>query len=264
MCAFDVLASIAGKLLLEGESLHANTGKDQVVEAEDVVMEELHCNGNAPKVDHRGTVEKPPLSLELGVQVPGGHFALKEDRSPPHDISSAPGPVITLSNCLEKDTSLNETDLHGNKSESCGHPAKSDGLSPVHIDASVEELGRGELLLGNGFLHDSDDAMFLDEKSAALVSTDGSVQQALGQEKCPYGSCSPLKGNNIEIVSRDDDEKSSGCTQPSVMKTTRSPARIGDRRIRKLLASKHWRVSPKVKDGDFSDTGNSPYPCFLN
>ncbi|KAJ8452596.1 hypothetical protein Cgig2_004932 [Carnegiea gigantea] len=254
MCAFDVLATVAGKLLLEGEALHTNSGKDQVLKAEDVVMGELHCEGNAPKSDHCGNLEMPPSSLELGLQVAGGHSALKEDTSPQHDVSLAPDPVITLANCLQKYTSLSGTALHGDKSELCNHPEKSDGLSPVRIDASVEQLGRGELLLGNGHMCDSDDAKFPGEKSPALASMDGSIQHALGKEQCPYASCSPSKGNNIEIVSRYDDENSSGCTQPSTMKNTRSPARIGDRRIRKLFASKYWRVSPKVKDGDFSDT----------
>lgn len=172
MCAFDVLASVAGKLLLEGETHNTYTGKDQAVNGKDVVMEE-QLEGNPLQVDNcdKGFVGIPSLSLELGLQIPAEKC----------NISSRPGSMITLSGCLEKDTSVDKTDIGDDKSELCSHSIKSEGLSPVH--------GEGELLLGN-----SGETKFSDWKPHALVRTDSSIQQALGQDKCPYdSSCSLLR-----------------------------------------------------------------------
>nr|XP_043620470.1 telomere repeat-binding protein 5 [Erigeron canadensis]XP_043620471.1 telomere repeat-binding protein 5 [Erigeron canadensis]XP_043620472.1 telomere repeat-binding protein 5 [Erigeron canadensis] len=47
---------------------------------------------------------------------------------------------------------------------------------------------------------------------------------------------------NLNLVIRDDDENSCGYTH----KTFRPPPRIGDRRIRRLSASKHWKAIPNT------------------
>lgn len=58
------------------------------------------------------------------------------------------------------------------------------------------------------------------------------------------GKPPPVNNNldgNVDVVIRDDDENSCGCTQNN--KTF-----IGDRRIRRLLASKQWKVGPKLNE----------------
>lgn len=53
---------------------------------------------------------------------------------------------------------------------------------------------------------------------------------------------------DLKIVIRDDVENSCGCIQPDTLdnKTVRGPTRIGDRRIRRLSASKQWKVAPNT------------------
>ncbi|XP_023732514.1 telomere repeat-binding protein 5 isoform X1 [Lactuca sativa] len=65
----------------------------------------------------------------------------------------------------------------------------------------------------------------------------------------PTNGKPPLVNNldsNVNLVIRDDDENSCGCTQNN--KTFGPPSRIGDRRIRRLLASKQWKNCPKFND----------------
>ncbi|KAL4571071.1 hypothetical protein LXL04_017821 [Taraxacum kok-saghyz] len=56
-----------------------------------------------------------------------------------------------------------------------------------------------------------------------------------------------LDSNNVDLVVRDDDENSCGCTQIN-KKLIGPPSRIGDRRFRRLLASKQWKNGPKLND----------------
>ncbi|KAK1434865.1 hypothetical protein QVD17_00619 [Tagetes erecta] len=54
---------------------------------------------------------------------------------------------------------------------------------------------------------------------------------------------------DLKLVIRDDDENSCGHIQPDTIdnKTVRGPTRIGDRRIRRLSASKQWKVAPNTE-----------------
>lgn len=64
--------------------------------------------------------------------------------------------------------------------------------------------------------------------------------------------------DDVNLFSRDDDEKFSGYICPRVTKKPpRTVPRIGDRRIRKILASRHWK-------GGSRHTGSSPPKGFLS
>ncbi|XP_020274364.1 telomere repeat-binding protein 5-like isoform X2 [Asparagus officinalis] len=103
-----------------------------------------------------------------------------------------------------------------------------------------------------------EDPMDLDAKPPpALVSSDSSVEVPISRNS-PFYKCR----NGMDIV--DDDENSSGCTHPSanIAKAFR-PQRIGDSRIRKLLASNFWKVPlATLKDGELSNTDVELKPSF--
>ncbi|MBA0867876.1 hypothetical protein Goshw_005355 [Gossypium schwendimanii] len=62
--------------------------------------------------------------------------------------------------------------------------------------------------------------------------------------------------NDIKLGSRDDDENFSRFKRLSKrFKASRPPTRTGDRRIRKLLKSKYWKVATKLKDFEHSRFG---------
>ncbi|KAK9063345.1 hypothetical protein SSX86_017215 [Deinandra increscens subsp. villosa] len=54
---------------------------------------------------------------------------------------------------------------------------------------------------------------------------------------------------NLKLVTKDDDENLCGSTQSVTLnsKIFRAPARMCDRRIRRLSASKQWKVTPKTE-----------------
>ncbi|XP_021716126.1 telomere repeat-binding protein 2-like [Chenopodium quinoa] len=266
LCAFDLLATVAGKLLEGESSQNLPIEKDQLGDIQDVVMQEQDEGTLCLKDEHctKGGNEVASLNLELGLQVHDQGCDVKENSGPQNDSSPAPVSVITSSHCTEKDEFLVKMDTNDDKSDFCSLSRNTEGFAPGHTDScapnvneSVEEHdGKGEVLSGNGLdMHCSEDPEFFDGISPAVASSDCSIKLSLGVDHYPCGSLSPRRDNNVKVVTRDDDENSSECTQPSTMKAARLPARIGDRRIRKLLASKHWRLASKVKDGDHSDTG---------
>lgn len=62
--------------------------------------------------------------------------------------------------------------------------------------------------------------------------------------------------NNVKVVDRDDDENSSGCTHPvSSIKSFRTALSSRDRRIRKVSASKSWKVVPRYRDESHTKSG---------
>lgn len=254
LSAFDLLATVAGKLLEGESSQHTPDEKDQLGNAQDVVMQEQDEGNLCVKDEH---CDKG-INLEIGLQVEDHDCIVKEISGPRNDASPAPASVITSSHCLEKDDFLVKMDVNDDKSDFCSHSRNTEGYAPGHTDSSIrngnespeEHDGKGEILSGNGLdMHCSEDPEFFDGDSPAVASSDCSIKLSLGVDHYPCRD-----NNNVKVVTRDDDENSSECTQPSTMKAARLPARIGDRRIRKLLASKYWRV----KDGDHSDTGILP------
>lgn len=256
LCAFELLATVAGRLL-EGEgSQNRPTGKDVVLQVQDEGSLE-HCD--------KGGTEVASFNLELGLEAQDQDCNVKESLGPPlNGAYSAPASAITSSHCLEKDGCFVKLDTNDDKSDICSHSRNTEVYVPGHTDSclpivneSVEEIdGKGKILPGNGLhMHCSEDPEFFDGNSPAVASSDCSIKLSLGVDHYPCGSLSPCRdNNNVKVVTRDDDENSSECIQPSTMKAARLPARIGDRRIRKLLASKYWRVASKVKYGDHSDT----------
>ncbi|XP_043694031.1 telomere repeat-binding protein 4-like [Telopea speciosissima] len=105
--------------------------------------------------------------------------------------------------------------------------------------------------------------MKLDMKPHALLSLDNSVEVPLCRDHVPYDSF-PGCWDDLKVVSRDD-ENSSSCTQPSNVTSRgfKSPPHIGERKIRKLLASKYWKMAPKLKDEDISNSDGEMKPLHL-
>ncbi|CAI9288035.1 unnamed protein product [Lactuca saligna] len=81
--------------------------------------------------------------------------------------------------------------------------------------------------------------------------------------KLPFSCKVDDKNNNVNLVVRDDDENSSGVTRvPN--KSFKQPPRIGDRRIRRLLASKYWKSDPELNDEVHCDVDEEMKGGFRN
>lgn len=98
------------------------------------------------------------------------------------------------------------------------------------------------------------DAVVLDGRSNVVVSLGSSSRT----EVPSIGNCASHGiRDDVNFFSRDDDENFSGYIPPRVTKNSpRTVPRIGDRRIRKILASRHWK-------GGSRHAGSNPLRVFL-
>lgn len=283
MCAFDLLATVAGKLLEREETSAApfsiistsypSSAKDSVKQ-EQLDKEKPH---EAESFDHR-SYNKIALGSE-GVFQRQLSCTSKERSHSPHTASGHSSVIKpdtsdkdafawnSTSNCTrcELGHSLGtipercsiET-RSPDSMESCKYKVEDGIKTPLQ----TEWRASGNVIDGNApCMCSLEDPMDLDAKPPTLVSSDSSAEVPLCGSHRACNSSVPKHGDCVELaVDRDDDEKSSGCTHPSTM-TSKAfrPQRIGDRRIRKLLASKYWKVAPTMlKDGELSDNEMKP------
>ncbi|XWS74960.1 hypothetical protein CRYUN_Cryun01aG0043400 [Craigia yunnanensis] len=98
----------------------------------------------------------------------------------------------------------------------------------------------------------SKDPVELSMAFPAPITSNRDVKLPSRRDPVPNASFSSRR-NDIKLGSRDDDENSSRFNKLSNrFKASRPPTRIGDRRIRKLLTSKYWKVAPKLKGFEHS------------
>lgn len=215
MCAFDLLATVARKLLLEsGNSLSSSDNP--------IHGDEDKCVAVQNTVKHEIPDEEKPVKVEPFCR--DHHY--KGSSSPCNDVLCGPSSVITHpDDSLMNDNVKNEVEGFGNSDlgDSCEVGNFDQGFKP----------GVGG------------DAVVLDTKPDVVVSVGGSSSAELpvcGKD-VPRGSW-----GDVNLVSRDDDENFSGYSRPSRTKNSCRPVpRIGDRRIRKILASRYWK-GPKNAD----------------
>ncbi|KAJ4979452.1 hypothetical protein NE237_010232 [Protea cynaroides] len=233
ICAFDLLATVAGKLLQEQKDSPASTNalavNDQHAVAKSTVKQEQMDEENQFKIescDH-GSCNKFGSAEEL---VAGNSSS---------SFGNYPNKV--------------ERGLHG-----------FDKYCEDKEAAEAQKIGS----VINGIIPDTcsmEGPMELDMKPHALISSDSSVEVPSCRGHVPHDSFCGRR-DDLKVVSRDDDENSSGCTQLSnvTSKGFRSRPRIGDRRIRKLLASKYWKMAPRLKAEDLSNSDGEMKPIHYN
>ncbi|KAE8732398.1 TRF-like 2, putative isoform 2 [Hibiscus syriacus] len=225
--AFDLLATVAGKLLLDKETASNTTwtAEDQPAAETNTIKEERGDVNQSLKLEF---CNQDGANTEFIVSEP-----IPQTSDPNCSSKESPslrnGALVATSDCLERvDAQKLMNDKIKNEMEGfpsvCG--TSGDCIKPVSGNKVLtdEELDRtdkasiGEVADKCSF----EDALVSDVKPPALLSSD---------------------------FSRDDDEKSSGCTHPSPLREPfRSTPHIGDRRIRKILASKYWKVASRSKN----------------
>ncbi|XP_068635647.1 telomere repeat-binding protein 5-like [Aristolochia californica] len=281
MCAFDLLATVAGKLLQEKE-----TSSSQLVTKADLAIEKDYIKKEQPYIENplkqephdQGSCDESVSAFNGRLQK-HSHIGIHKDHSHAfNDDSFKHTSTITNSDGCKKtvlpeestDKVMNAFSLfpggsQGNSNFERGSPSIAEShKSKVHAEfekkVETENQKIGSVITGISPI--SDDQME-DTKPPALVSSDSSVEVPLGGDHIAHGGPLPKSHNNVRVVSRDDDENSSGCTQPSTItrKTYRPPACFGDRRMKKFLASKYWKASPKVvKDANLSNSDSETKP----
>lgn len=270
MCAIDLLATVAGNLLLEKgsppNSSNASTDNNQGLVVKDSEMKDLPDENKLAKVEmlDQGSCDRGFIVSELVSQVHDQKFSLKESPKSQDDARFGFASVITTSDCSEgfgdqkREIGKTKSEMGnvGSKLEvgqdygNCKLEIETKKFIKDESDKTGGSMPFGNRADGCG----SDEPMVWDGKPPSLVSSDSSAK-ALCADHGPHSS-SPATRDYVNVVSRDDDENSSGCTHPSTAKKfLRSAPRIGDRRIRKILASKYWKVPSKTKDVTLSNNG---------
>lgn len=260
MCAFDLLTTVAGKLLLEGESTSKSSGKDQsavlkdttetVKEDEDTPLKENRCNEQCQ--------ERGFFISQIVSEAPVVNHCLSKST----DTLSGPASVITSSDCSEK---LGSAELFINgerKTENRNCSTKVEHELSGCGDFSSCTLGteskkQVKINLSNDATITTNKRAAIcssefpdpwDRKCSMLVASDNTVKLSLSTDPDPFGSF-PVIRNDVQLANKDDDEKSCGCTQPSTRNMAFRPApHVGDWRMRKLQASKYWEVNPQSDD----------------
>jgi hypothetical protein len=267
ICAFELLASIAGKLLQESESSassNASEGNDQPSTSKYVKREQQ--DEDKPFVarwKNQGSCGDSSLASELASQNINLKCILKELSHAESDDVLERNSIINNSDCSQKVSGDLKSAICKSKTDFGNYSSKVEGDSPhfgESYDANVRnEIQRQQEVEGlkteGAIAFSSKEPMESCLKSPAAIDSDSNVKLPLRQDPVP-DACFSRHRNDIMLGSRDDDENLSRCFKPSTkIKASRPPPRIADRRIRKLLNSKYWKVAPKLKDCELSRSG---------
>lgn len=271
MRAFDLLAIVAGNLLLEKESTpsssNSSAGNDRCAVVNNAVKNEWHD-------------EEKPLNVEAGNQGSSARSFFVSNPSQAHqeicssketqfcqnDFNLGLASPIATSEFAESynDKNLENVESKNKVGSLTSKVVGSSKFGDCKLEVETKRLVKDEPHMSGNLLSStvanmcsSEDPVVLDGKPPALVSSDSSAKVPLCGNHIPNNSYpSNWDAVNVNVVSRDDDENSSGCTHPSTTKKFFRPtSRIGDRRIRKILASKYWKGAPKFKDATLSNSG---------
>lgn len=203
MCAIDLLATVAGNLLLESGS-SVNAGEDKCVVVQNTVKKEF------------------PAEESLVKALPSSNDDIRQGSPSPFDNGQCGfSSVITNPNHLL---------VGGDKVEN-----EVEGFS---------NLGGSDSCKVRNFSKDLNPGVNGDVKPDVVASIGSNSSTEVGA--CGSGSPNDSR-DDVHVFSRnDDDENFSGYIRPRM---NRLVPRIGDRRIRKILASRHWKGGSKNNAG---------------
>ncbi|XP_058211888.1 telomere repeat-binding protein 5-like isoform X2 [Rhododendron vialii] len=223
MCAFDLLATVAGKLLLEEErspsssdrltekelspTLQVSMKKEQ--QNEDKILRVEPCGGLESMITSDCSVNVAKSKIQVG--------------SFENKVELASSGYQEFFDCTVVDKFKKQMNIELQDTGNISNIAKADICS-------------------------LDNLTLRDRKNPALVSVESSMTMPLGTDHFSCGSFPAIR-EDVNLVIRDDDENSSGCTHPSstTTKSFRAPSCVGNRRLRNGFASKYWKVTPKLK-----------------
>lgn len=274
-CAFEILASLAGKLLQESESSacsNASEGnhhcsfsqgiivQDRKNEVKPSITEGVHqgsCTESifTTNVASKNNDQKPLLHAKTDCSL--GHISVNNNSD---NLEKAKANVKTET--VESDNKYGSytnrlVKAPENFRKSCNRKVKKGfrleqeaGVSNYHRSTSADKCGLKDRL-----------ELYM---SPALVDSKVNVKKyPLHRKPFPTDSFTK-RGNGIKLDFRDDDENFIRYTKVCAKsKAFRSPRRIAHRRIKNLLSSKYWKVAPKLKDCELSRSGKCGTKCIL-
>jgi len=270
ICAFELLASLAGKLLQESESSassNASEANDQPIiggGGGGVKFEQDYDRPlKAECLDH-GSCGESAFFTRFSSPNSDQKCLLNEFPHAESNLFLERSSMITNSNSSKNGGADLKSVICKSKSTCENIPGKAEGSSDSrvscdgYVDNGLSRQKRCDGLDTRGLIVDpcsSNDPMEMCMKFPALINSVSNVELPSCRDPVPSASI-PRHRNGTKLGIRDDDENFTRCNKPlTKSKAFRPPQRIGDRRIRKLLTSKYWKVAPKLKDCEFSKPG---------
>ncbi|KAJ9684280.1 hypothetical protein PVL29_016659 [Vitis rotundifolia] len=278
ICAIDLLATLAGKLLQESESSSASSnvaaGKDRLNISKDGIKQKLQHDDKPLKGEclDQGSCEGIVFVSELASQDLSPKYTVKQFPHAVHDAildctsAVASSDYLDKVGCDVKMVTCKSKNIFGKVpckvergSPDCGETC-GDLESGAEIRQEAEGKESGGLTMANRC--SSKDSVELCMKNPVQINSDSNVKLSLNRDSIPNASF-PKHRNDVKIGIIDDDENSYRCNQHGTkIKAFRSSPCIGDQRIRKLLTSRYWKVAPKLKDCELSNTDGGKKPVF--
>ncbi|XP_022973294.1 telomere repeat-binding protein 4-like isoform X1 [Cucurbita maxima] len=255
ICAIELLASLAGKLLQDGKSTAcSNTSDgDHSVNGTNVVKEERSNEERAFMVEccDGGSSQ----SCDLGLDNTDQKQNLKKLQYVDNDTVLDCTSVVVNSN--SSDEACGDVKPVIRKTEFEDYRAKPEEGSPDFVESTetgvkiVNEEAHEAKGFGIGFpnmadSHNSKDLNKSHRKSP--TSANSSFKTKLPLSTDAIRSSFSRYRNYFKLASRDEDEKFRSNKSSIHSNSFRPPSRIAGQRIRKLLNSKHWKAAPKLKD----------------
>ncbi|KAL6645870.1 hypothetical protein ACP70R_017478 [Stipagrostis hirtigluma subsp. patula] len=269
MCAFDLLATVAGKLLDEGEgSLGNMSGSAPVMAAcaKDVRVKQEQCDEGVKHFKNEVTDQD---SCNESAILPHTAFQRLVSHARNEDAKAK-------SEAQDKESSM----ISYTKAElGCNFGAIADRWSPESVESGAftgDAVASAMPTALAGFhknapdMYNLLDPMDVDVKPPPLVSSDSTGEMPLYGDKIgrsisfPRG---PKGGTGYAVDRDDDDDKSSGCTHPSTTtnRDFRPNCTAEHSRVKKLLGCKYRKVAPaRMHKGDLSYSDVERKPSFRN
>ncbi|KAK3006575.1 hypothetical protein RJ639_016226 [Escallonia herrerae] len=278
ICAFELLAAVAGKLLQESKSSassNAAEGKAQLdIHLDGIKKEQLEGKAVRSECLDQGSCIESEFVHDLAALGQNLKTTLKVPQAE-SDSAFEHASIVTGSDIskkvsydlkLEISDSKNADGTVARKPEE-GFPAdcgSRGGDLENGTARQLESLGLPTRNLTLANTNSPKDPMKLSRNTHMLINSEGSVQLPLYRDPVPKTSL-PRHRNDVNLGTRDDDENYFRCNLSSTkIRAFRSQTRIGYRRIRKMLTSRYWKVAPKLRDCEFSNTGRGVKSYYRN
>ena len=228
MCAFDLLATVAGNLLADQDNSSNVPNTNAAKAKKRKSVKEEHFNEILPLKDV--AMEKDVGSGSVRAFPRQANNCLAENSSTRNGAESILESLTMKSNMLAKIPECGSYGIH--------HPGSSSSAEPEQVQQAEPKVIRRQAD-GHAVAYGIFDSVDVDGKPPALVSSDSSSCVPLSSHDKEHQTSSLYRGEVQYTADRDDDENSSGCPHPSTIENKGcKPQYLGNHRIRKLLASK--------------------------
>lgn len=274
LCAFELLAAVAGKLLLESESSASSNvaeGKPQLGGSRD----------RNEKVQPKDDKALKSESFDLGSFAESAFVPkISVEEHNFKGIPQAENDQVEQTTVLASSDSLKKIDCNikiGMREDKCldENATCKIGSSNCVVDSynskvesgSEVQLEDGKNQIGHLSLADTstvNDPVGEYVNTNVQTNPESSVKFPLYRDSIP-GALLQKCYNNVKLGIRDNDEISFRCNKSSTKsRPLRPQPRIVRHRVRKMMASKYWKAAPKQMDYELYNTSKQKLRDYTN